>query len=432
MVVMIENIIQFYDTFSPSGKEQINIGLFLGLVAFIGGLIYRNFSRLIKITLNILKKFNIKVLPHQQVLTFSVKHNDELNSGLYYEEIKKRFIKNLQDYNLCDVLTYKDFSDIVTFKNTGEAEAFRNKKDLSLILWGEFSNDHLRKEGDIESEFLLFFTYEFGHNKNNELQVRADFDKRIKQFLALKNKWIIRWKESSLDVAEVADGMFTVAVFTVGLSFLSRGKVEQSTLVFNELHKYLSHRTDSAAALLRPYVQECSILLVNKAIKEKNPNWQNVVLLIEKIIEITPKNSSSLVLLAYSLYKSGDKKRSFDIVIKLINFYPHSAAARVNLAFFQVLDGKYENALRNYKRVFNVPNPDFSTVEIIDFLSTEYNKTKEPGLLFASGAISYYHNGDIVLAKSDMKNFLSQATFSRYGNMFLEGRKILESIEKAT
>lgn len=374
---------------------------------------------------------NIEVFPHQQVLTFSIKHNDDFNSGLYYEEIKKRFLKNLEYYGLANVLTHKDFSDIVLFRNSEEAELFRNDKDLSLILWGEFLNEHLKRAGDIESEFLLFFTYEFNHNIDNELEIRVDFDKRIRQFLAVKNKWVIAEKESLQDVADVSDGMFTVAVFTIGLSFLNRGDIEQSTLVFNQLHEYLTSRADNAAILLKPYVRQCSVMLVNKAIKEKRTDWKSVALLAQKIVEITPQDLESLVLLAYSLYKSGDVEKSLSTVTNLMNLYPNAAAARVNLAFFQVLEGKYENAVKHYKRVFNVSNPGFATVEIIDFLATEYEKTKEAAFLFASAGISYYHNGDLVLAKQDMEKFLLKGTYSKYGNMFLEGKKILILIKKA-
>lgn len=108
-----------------------------------------------------------------------------------------------------------------------------------------------------------------------------------------------------------------------------------------------------------------------------------------------------------------------------MNSYPKSMAAKVNLAFFRMLDGKYKDALKIYLQIFKVRNPDFSTVEIIDFLSTEYENTGEIGFLFVSGGISYYHNQDYVLAKHDIKKFLSKASKEKYGDMYLEAQQIM-------
>jgi hypothetical protein len=422
--------LQHYNNLSSSGKETLHITLLGLFVTGIATLIYRNYSEWTKLLGIFLKKIFLKIFPQQQVVTFCVKHN-EINSGIYYEAIKSRFLHNLEQYKLDDIISYKDYSDIYFFKNTKEAERFRNKKDLSLILWGAFTNDKLKKGGSLESEFLLSFTYEFNYSKykNNREIIQKEFDKRIGQFLALKNKWSIRENESLQDVANVADGMFTVAIFTVALTLLNRGDVEKSTFVFNQLHKYLNQRTDVAASLLKPYVRQCSAILVKKAYREKKPDWKSIASLSQKIVDIQ-QDLDSLVTLAYSQYKSGNKEGSRNIVGRLMNSYPKSNAARVNFAFFQMLDGKYKDALRNYLQIFKVKNPDFSTVEIIDFLSTEYESAGEIGFLFVSAGISYYHNQDYVLAKHDIKKFLSKASLAKYGDMYLEGQRLLVLINQ--
>lgn len=405
-------------------QENLIIAIAPVLVTGLGWLLYKHRKQISKC----IKKLLTNNLPQNQTITFSIKRNEELNSGAYYDEIKRVYLFNLERYGLSEKISHKDFSDIFLFKDKNEAENYRNEKDLDLILWGEFSNDQLMRQGVKESEFTLNVTYGFNHHETNKEVVSSDITARIEKIIAIKNKWKIRNTESLEDVKDVADSLFTLSLFTLGLTLANRGRILDAAYIFEKLFIYLRDKNDTTLSLLKPYIKDCNLFLLAFEVKRKNIDWSVVCKLSSNILVVEPLDLNALVSSALSLYKLNRLAESELAVQKLIATYPRSGAARVNFAFMHVLKKNYDNALRQYKKVFSESNIDFATVEIIDFLNTEYEKTKEPALRFASGAISYYLNQDKNLAVKDLNEFLEIAIESTYGLMYKEARKILEEI----
>ncbi len=375
-----------------------------------------------------IQRIKIEKLPSNQTVTFSIKHNEDLNSGAYYDAIKKVFLGNIEKYDLSKNVTHKDFSDVFLFKNKEEAENFRNSKDLDLILWGEFTDDRLMRNGVQESEFTLNVTYGFYHNENNKEAVSSDILARINKIVALKNKWKIRNTESLDDVKDVADSMFTLSLFTLGLSLANQGKISDAVYIFEKIFKYLHDKNDITLNLLRPYIKEGNFFLLVSESRKKNIDWSIICKLANNILLVDQLDLNAMIMASASLYKLGRFQESESIVQRMIQAYPRSGAARASFAFIYILKGGYDNALKHYKKLFLDSNVDFATVEIIDFLNIEYKRIKEPALRFASGAISYYLNNDYDLAAKDLKEFLDNADEASYGSMYKEAKKILEEV----
>lgn len=403
--------------------QGVIITVFAALIIAIGGIIWKQRNKLWKLVC----VSWYKLVPQTQVITFAISHNDQLNSGLYYEEIKKSFLKNLKNYELSKFITYKDFSDIFLFTDNSEAEKFRNVKDLDLILWGEFLNDHLKRGGHIESEFSLNYTYGINHQGDNELEVKQKISERINAILSVKNKWLIRDNDSLDDVSDVADCFFSTSLFVLGLTLGNRGEIERSTFIFEKLYKYLEDKGDKLSQQLIPYIRDCYTLILSSLANKNKRNWDDIVSICEKLIEINPGDLFALTNLAHGQYQLGQITKSIEISQSMIDYDKKSGAARVNLAFFQAMAKNYTRALHHYKLLLT-SRPDFNSLEIIEFLNSEYKKTKEPALIFASGFISHFINGDDDLAREDFIEFMKNATEEKYGPMYREAERICKKI----
>lgn len=402
-------------------QEQVIVGLILLLISGLFTLIYKKWDKIY----NYLERKRIEWFPLQQTITFSIKHNEKLNSGIYYEEIKKVFLNNLKKYKLEKSISHKDFSDIFLFNDTKQAQEFRNKKNLDLILWGEFSNDHLKRNGELESEIKLNFTYGYRYDVNNKVKIEQDIQRRVNEIGKIKNHWKIREDDSLEDVGKVADGMFTIALFTLGLSLTNQLRFEEAEIIFDKLSTYLNDRNDPMVSRLKEYLVTCNRFLLRIILSEKNIGWRQANKISKKIIEILPEDKFGLISVAISYYKIGDLDNSEVVTSKLIKAYPRSGAARINLAFMHILKGNYDRALRNYNRLFNNSEIDFETLEVVDFLNREFERTKEPALRYASGVITLKLNGDRSLAIRDLKEFISLVTEDSHGAMYFDAQSIL-------
>jgi tetratricopeptide (TPR) repeat protein len=378
---------------------------------------------------NYFEKKIIHWFPQTQKITFSIKHNQELNSGIYYDEIKRVFAKNLEDYELSKAISHRDYSEIFLFGNIGEAIKFREKKNLDLVLWGGFSNDHLKIDGVHESEITLNFTYGFKHRKTNKDQIEKAINNRISQILAIKNHWKISEKNSLNDVGRVADTMFTTTVFTLGLTLTNQHRFNEALNIFNKLLKYLENRDDETSIRLNEYLVTCNEQLLAEVMKYKKADWHQANQIAGKILEASPNNLMGLIISAISYYKIGERDKSKNVTSKLMQAHPRSGSARINYAFLHILDGKYEHALRHYKKVIKGSRIDFGVVSTIDIVNQEYDLINEPALRFTTGFLNFYFDGDKVIARKDLEEFLELGTEEKYGAMYNEAKNMLASID---
>ncbi|MCH8170746.1 MAG: hypothetical protein IIB07_06400, partial [Bacteroidetes bacterium] len=99
----------------------------------------------------------------------------------------------------------------------------------------------------------------------------------------------------------------------------------------------------------------------------------------------------------------------------------------VDVAYFRILQKNYTNSFKHYKNLANFQTINFEPQEVIEFLCDEYDKLKEPALLFGVGIISYRF-GDKKLAKNYFNLFLKKANEIKYKPMYREGKRIIKKL----
>jgi len=78
----------------------------------------------------------------------------------------------------------------------------------------------------------------------------------------------------------------------------------------------------------------------------------------------------------------------------------------LNFGYFSLYDGKFGNALKQYKKLTLAGLSNTNMLEVIEFIQQEYDKTSNPALLFGAGWLSVKF-GDKTLGIDLLKSFMS-------------------------
>ncbi|MDP2649304.1 MAG: hypothetical protein Q8P10_00515, partial [bacterium] len=328
---------------------------------------------------------------------------------------------------LVNIISVKDFSDIYLFSSQKEAEAYRQKKKLDLIIWGSFSADGLKIDGEKINKVILNFTYScprYLQDKENQLGKAIVLD--ISHKLAIKNYWKIVDNNSLRDIQIVSNNLNDISFYIIGLTLKFYGRIKDSVEIFEKLYANLMARNDSFSNLIVPHLLDCYWLFVRDIILTRN-NYIKGRYFCEKILKLDEKNHFALANLAHFLYILNEKDRSEKIVEKLLEFYPRDPITEVDVAFIRIMQKNYKNAFNHYNRLTQMQAISFNPQDTIEFLGQEYQKSKEPALLYGSAILSYYW-GDKLLAKEDFIYFLKKANENSYKEMYRKAKNLLDSI----
>lgn len=404
-------------------EENIKFWFITGLVSIVLILLYRHWRR----ALEFLRYLRFKFLPIHFMVTLAVGHNSGMNSGIYYSEIKRILLRELEIFGLRNIVTVADFSDIYLFEDQANAEDFRNKKDINLIVWGNFTADGLKTNGENTNVFAPNFTYGYGYEAKNQDAVKSFIVERINHIAQIKKHWIIHDSNSHSDVELLGQNLSILVSFIVGLTVGTRGELDLTISIFEKLYSSLLQRSDSATACLKKDLIQCYILMIDKLTKNQ-ASQKEIKKIAEKIILIDNDNFDGLVYLAFAQYKTGQVVDCKKTIKLLLLKHPKSNLARLDAAFIDIMEGKYGNALRKYNKIFNSKHIEFQPQDVADFLYKEYETCNEPGLIFACGAINYYLIGNNPIAKDDLELFLKKSTLQKYSIMHNQALRILATL----
>lgn len=370
-----------------------------------------------------LKKQKLIYLPVNFNVALSLDFKEGLNSGIYYEQIKKNLLKLIDDAGLQGYIKLNDFSDIHKFKDKSEAELFRSHKNLDLIIWGSFTNDGLKKEGEAISKISLYFTY--GHPDNKEKSISRMILLDINSKLAIKNYWQIVEKNSLNDVEVVSENIFDIATYILALTLKIYGYIEKSLSLFENLYNSLSSRQDNFKRHIVPHLINCyELIIIENGINGKKFDISKKY--CEKLLNFRKNDFFGLSNLAVFQYKTGEKSKAEESVELLLRLYPKNPLTEVDIAFFRILQKKYSEAYKHYKNLLKYRDSqiNFNPQDVVEFLTNEYQLYKEPALLYGSGVISWYF-GDKRIACEDLKSFIRKANKETYKLMFGKAKKLL-------
>jgi len=398
--------------------------LLLAIVTFICRELYKKR----KIIANHFYRLFLRLFPVNFNIALSLDFNEGLNSGNYFDQIKKLLHDLLCKYHLENKIVVKDFSEIKKFHNVTEAEKFRDETKIDLIIWGGFSNDNLKVNGENINKINLNFTFGHPQDKNNVIgkMIKLDIDSRF----ATRNYWQIVESDSFNDIGIVTNDLFQISTYILALTLKLYGKLEQSLILFENLYFNEIKRSDAFNHSLIPHLINCyQVLGLDAGLSKKD--FPLAIRYCTKILKFNENDFFALTNLALFNYKSGYKEEAAKLVNLLLKHYPTNPITHVDLAFFRMLEKNYKNAYKHYERLTTFQTINFNPQEVVEFLSIEYDEIKEPALLFGIGLISYYF-GDKSIGKQDLKLFLKKAKQIEYQPMRIKAEKLLKNLGAST
>ena len=391
--------------------------LILAVITGIGKIIY-NYRKSILV---LFEKQKLKILPVNFNIALSLYFKEGLNSGNYFDQIKKNLLNIIDETGLSSDIKINDLSNIQQFKDTEEAEAFRNKKNIDLIIWGGFSNDVLKIDGKSINEINLKFTFGCPSDKDKKIGSMVLLD--INSKLALRNYWKIIDDNSMRDIKIVSNNIFDISTYILGLTLKLYGYIGKSINLFEHLYNNLNLRKDNFKDQIIPHLLNCYEIMVFEAGIYKK-NYPVGKKFCRKILNFKENDFFALSSLALFQYKTGEKLEAEKNVELLLELYPRDPLTELDVAFFRIIQKNYSNAFKHYSRLVQFDNINFNFQEAIEFLDIEYKQLKDPALLYGSGIISEYF-GDKKIAKDDLKKFIKKADENKYKKMYRHAKRLL-------
>ncbi len=372
------------------------------------------------------KKVRLILLPINFNIALSLDFKEGLNSGNYFNEIKKKLEQIIDENKINKFIILKDFSDVKKFHNTTEAEQFRTKKNIDLIIWGGFSGDSIKKDGQTITDVTLNFTY--GHPDNKQRVIGSALHAEFNTKFAKKNYWKIIENNSYEDLKIITNNVFDISMYILATVLLLYGKVGKSINLLESLYTSLNNRKDKFAEDIVPRLCDAyQIIIIELAIKRKNYNLGKEI--CEKILKIKSDDFFALSNLTTFQYWTGEFEKSEKNIDLLLKVYPKNPLTELNVAYTRLMQKNYSNAYKHYQNLlqFNITQLNFNPSSVLEFLGYEYEKRKEPAILYASGIISA-NFGDKDLAKKDLELFLKEAPYERYDKMYRDATKKLKKL----
>jgi hypothetical protein len=371
------------------------------------------------------KRQKLRIAPANFNVALSLDFKESLNSGNYFNEIKRNLLSAIDDSGLFRHIKLVDFSDIKKFEDKKEAETFRENKDIDLIIWGGFSEDSLKLNNEHVSKIRLNFTYGHPDDKNKILGSMILLD--ISSKIAVKNYWQIVESNSLKDIEIVSNNIFDIATYILGLTLKIYGHIIKSMSLFERLYNNLVARNDDFRKEIIPHLIDCYRLIITEY-QMSRKNLEKGKELCNKILNFDKDNLSALSHLALFQYKTNEKEKAEKTVQLLAEKHPKNPVTELDIAFFRILEKKYTSAFKHYNTLTGYEAINFNLQEVIEFLSIEYERQKEPALLYGSGILSMFF-GDKNIAKNDLQMFLEKANEQKYKSMYRKAKKLLQELK---
>jgi tetratricopeptide (TPR) repeat protein len=391
----------------------------LAIISPIGWLLDKYWENI----LTFFKRQKLKFFPAKFNIGISFDYVKDEKSGDYFAEIKKQLENIIDNQGLTKQIKVHDFSNEKKFTNKSEAEKFRSKKNIDLIIWGNFSNKNMKSKGKEICSLRINFTYGHPDDKDNKIGKFLLMD--ITSKMAYKNYWRILEDSSYEDTIKITNNIFDIGAYIIARALHLWGKFLSASTLLERIYTKNNSDADFQKQLIPHIIDVYIPIIIDLGVINKR--YADAEKYCEKMLKLIPNNFFGLSNLAVFQYKSGKEEESEKTVENLLKLYPNDPLTNANVAFFRLVQGKYNNALKHYYKLtkYKPKQLTFNPLDIVEFLSLEFEKRKDPAFLFASGIISHYLVGDEKLSKKDLKQFIKLANPQKYKKMYSWAKKII-------
>ncbi|MFA5172850.1 MAG: hypothetical protein WC435_00400 [Candidatus Paceibacterota bacterium] len=365
-------------------------------------------------------------------LTVAFAVTTEETSQKYYKEIKKKFREQVVSYKLQDDIKIKELPTDVSFLNARLAEDFILKKGIRLLIWGDTTEGNIRNA--LFSQFNIKLSYQYGIiSKERQKKFVNDIENDIE--MAVQRKaWGIRHPDSFLHLVVVSKNILEISLYTFGVCLATIPNVDyllKSVDIFEKLQAILKERKQDidfpnlqiVKQKTRSFLRDAyTFLLIFYWSRVKN--LDKAIEYAEKAIKIDENNFEAHQNMAVFQWLKGNKDLARYHTERAWRIIPGHPLSRFNKAFFFIYDRKYEQGLKQYKKIQYVG--DTNIVDVIEFIEKEYEKFRDNlGLLFVAGWLNIQY-ADQVRGIVQIQEFITKTESDlTYIVLVTEAKKVL-------
>lgn len=319
-----------------------------------------------------------------KTIAFAIKTEEK--SKEYYNEIIKRFMELVKERNLYSFVKIKKLPSDVVFNDLKEAESFISRKRIGVLVWGKTFEGN--ENNSPLTTFKIKISYQYLSKNKEEKKFISDISNATK-----RKYWKVWQPQSDFNLTVVSKNIFEISLFTLGKCLLTVPNVNHLTeavKIFENLKEILKDRkTDDDFPNLKIVKEKTNATLLDAYLVFSKWYWYKKdfpesIKYAEKAIKFDENNFIAHQNLAICKWLDGDEKGARYHTKRAWKIKPGNPTTRLNRAFFHIYDKKFEQGIKEYKKVKYVGETNI--IDVIEFIENESEKNKNNlGLLFISG-----------------------------------------------
>lgn len=296
--------------------------------------------------------------------------------------------------------------------NTKEAEKYRKKSNVDLIVWGNTIYGGLNEKK--ASQFNVHHTFKITPSLQQKLPL---FLGDITLMLQKRN-WTIYEMNDIADHKIVADDLLETCLFIIGLYFFDQQEFDDAIKIFESILPISLNKSKIREEQNIMYMAQTgrinSLLIDLYFIKstefQEKGDVNGELYFLNKIPEKIQNQIPILMNLAKTYYQINDLNKAVKYTLKIKKINKNHPAVAINLAFFGILQKNYARVKFWYDQLLKHDHlSEIPPINLLEFLDNEFKKNpSEYALLYGMAIIN---------------NFLDKIMMKRYLRQFLKSTK---------
>lgn len=359
-----------------------------------------------------------------KTIAFAIKTEEK--SKEYYDEIIKRFTELVKEKNLYSFVKIKVLPSDIVFSDSKEAESFILRKGIGLLVWG---NTFEGNENNFPlTKFNIKISYQYFLKNKEEKKFISDISNATK-----RKYWKVWQPQSDFNLTVVSENIFEISLFTLGKCLSTVPNVNyliEAVKIFENLKEILKDRKpDDNFPNLKIVKEKTNAILLDSYLLLFEWYWHKrdifkSIEYAEKAIKFDENNFRAHQNLAICKWLDSDEEGARYHTRRAWKIKPGNPTTRLNRAFFHIYDKKFEQGIKEYRKVRYVGETNI--IDVIEFIENESEKNKNNlGLLFVSGWLDIEYV-DKKRGVKKLKDFLLKSEGSKeYDVLIEEAEKVL-------